>query len=140
MKNALFDVNISTGDIIVNPQYKSELDRLAITIIDMLKINKKTTAIIQLNYWSYRINTNHIAHSLEFGRDDNEDTYILTLTEVQRVEFNAFSFFSSEGEIYLYDSVDVSCFIHYVNAFFKERKIKLDCAFLNRCNLQGGPC
>ncbi|MGR3807797.1 hypothetical protein SAMN05660772_02043 [Pasteurella testudinis DSM 23072] len=134
MKDLLFNTNIATGDIILNPKYRNKLEQLVTVIITVLKVDSGTS--IQLNHWSYRVSPECVAHSLEFGNNCNENTYILTLTESKYISFNEFSFISTEGEIYLYDSVDVNGIIHFFNTFLKERKIKFECIFLNRCNLQ----
>ncbi|AAP95838.1 hypothetical protein A6046_00935 [[Haemophilus] ducreyi] len=131
---SLFNVNIANGIISINNQYKLQLQQL-IDHIKQLLLPNTSEKTLYLNHWSYRPNSNIIAHSLEFSGNENQsETYTLTLIENGFIEFTDFSFTSNEGEVYVYDSVDVNGFLHYLHQYLKHEQIRLIFSFLNNCS------
>jgi hypothetical protein len=132
---SLFEANTANGNIRLNPKYQRQLHALFTHIKDTLvpsTAKNDSTNTIFLNHWAYRL-SGIIWHSLEFY-NSNKCSYILTLSEVKFVEFTGSSFTASEGEICVYDSLDVNGFIHHLHKHLKNEGINLIFSFSNSCS------
>ncbi|WP_233115305.1 hypothetical protein [Aggregatibacter actinomycetemcomitans] len=132
---SLFEANTTNGNIRLNPTYQQQLHALFTHIKDTLVSSTSetdSTDTIFLNHWAYRL-SGIIWHSLEFY-NSNKGSYILTLSEMKCVEFADFSFTASEGEICVYDSLDVNGFIYHLHQYLKNERINLIFSFSNSCS------
>ncbi|WP_233116354.1 hypothetical protein [Aggregatibacter actinomycetemcomitans] len=132
---SLFEANTTNGNIRLNPTYQQQLYALFTHIKDTLVSSTSetdSTDTIFLNHWAYRL-SGIIWHSLEFY-NSNKGSYILTLSEMKCVEFADFSFTAFEGEICVYDSLDVNGFIYHLHQYLKNERINLIFSFSNSCS------
>ena len=132
---SLFEANTTNGNIRLNPTYQQQLYALFTHIKDTLVSSTSetdSTDTIFLNHWAYRL-SGIIWYSLEFY-NSNKGSYILTLSEMKCVEFADFSFTAFEGEICVYDSLDVNGFIYHLHQYLKNERINLIFSFSNSCS------
>lgn len=118
MDRLLFQINLATSAIQINPQYKECVDNFLCTILS--KVSISDGQILEIDCWAYRVN-HHIAHTITFSNHDF--LYSLTITEGYPFSLSPLSFSSEEGEMFLLDSCDVISFLRYATDFFIFRHI-----------------
>lgn len=126
----LFDMDISSGEMIKNPSYSKKLSQLSEVIISNIRGLDEKENSLYLNYWTYRLYDDVIAHVLDFMTLSYDLVYTLTLTESDTIYFQPHSFTSNQGDITLIDAVDANGLIHYLNQSMRKNSIQLIFSFL----------